>query len=65
MKRFSVYSIIQRQINDTQAEDGREECIEDFKGEGNCARLVIVFNSHCHHVQEDQHKNGDLEPASI
>ena len=47
-----------------QGEDCREERVADLEGEGDDPRLVVVLDAHAHHVQENQHEDGDLEPAN-
>ena len=46
-----------------EGKDGGEEGVADLEGEGDDARLVVVLDAHRDHVQEDQHEDGDLEPA--
>ena len=48
-----------------EGEDGGEEGVADLEGEGDDARLVVVLDAHRDHVQEDQHEDGDLEPAVV
>ena len=50
-------------LNLTQTEDGGEEGVADLEGEGDGATLVVVLDPHRHHVQEDQHKDGDLKAS--
>ena len=48
-----------------QRENGGEERVADLQGEGDDSRLVVVFDAHADHVQENQYKNSDFEPARI